>query len=95
VFRSFGAVRRSECADQDLCRSGGGVLTTQSDTVVALTIPSGAHHLDFMFSHPDDPADVVEVRATERKFMKKWITEAYIKRRNPPGLEEGLQQMTA
>ena len=30
--------------------SGGGILVNQSATVLAIVIPSGAHHIDLMFS---------------------------------------------
>lgn len=31
---------------------GGGVLTDVSETVVALVIPNGGHHVDLMFTDP-------------------------------------------
>ena len=35
----------------------------------------GAHHLDFMWSHPDDPAAVIHARAVERELIADWIAE--------------------
>ncbi|GAX83175.1 hypothetical protein CEUSTIGMA_g10601.t1 [Chlamydomonas eustigma] len=55
---------------------GGGVLRDVADTVVALIIPEGAHHLDLMFSNPEDPPSVIEVRRQEREWMRIWIEEA-------------------
>jgi len=58
--------------------SAGGVLDTRGfhSSVVKVLIPHGAHHLDLMFSHKDDPADVVIARKVELKHIAKWIFEA-------------------
>ncbi|KAK9812902.1 hypothetical protein WJX72_005519 [[Myrmecia] bisecta] len=53
----------------------GGVLHDVSETVVALVIPDAAHHLDLMFSHPDDPPAVVEARKTEVQHIERWVKE--------------------
>ena len=58
-----------------MCRHGGGVLKNISDSLVAVVIPEGAHHLDFMFSHPLDPPSVLAARATQRHHMRRWITQ--------------------
>lgn len=60
---------------------GGGVLEDVSDTVVALIIPEGAHHLDLMFSHEDDPESVVHVRRREMELVRRWALEAARRRR--------------
>ncbi|GFR51787.1 hypothetical protein Agub_g14244, partial [Astrephomene gubernaculifera] len=52
---------------------GGGVLTDVSDSLPAVIIPEGAHHLDLMFSHPDDPLSVTEVRNFQREAIRSWI----------------------
>lgn len=57
---------------------GGGVLTNISDSLVAVFIPNGAHHLDFMFSHPQDPEDVIAARKIEIKFISRWIQEYHV-----------------
>jgi hypothetical protein len=46
-----------------------------SETVVAVFIPEGAHHLDLMFSHPDDPPSVREARLIEKQHIRKWVDE--------------------
>ncbi|GLC44866.1 hypothetical protein PLESTM_001655800 [Pleodorina starrii] len=52
---------------------GGGVLEDISDSMPAVIIPEGAHHLDLMFSHPDDPLSVIEVRKFQRDAIRDWI----------------------
>jgi len=56
--------------------SGGGVLENQSDSVIAVPIDQGAHHLDLMFSNKDDPPSVQEARAIERSYIRQWIKQA-------------------
>eukprot|EP00043_Microstomoeca_roanoka_P020441 m.249570 g.249570 ORF g.249570 m.249570 type:complete len:554 (+) comp17167_c0_seq1:4290-5951(+) len=53
--------------------SAGGVLTNISDSVFALFIPNGAHHLDLMFSDPADPDDVKVARSFELEQISRWI----------------------
>lgn len=55
---------------------GGGVLRNLSDSVVAVIIPDGAHHLDLMFSNPLDTESVKAARKTELWHIQKWINEA-------------------
>ncbi|KAG2446301.1 hypothetical protein HXX76_000889 [Chlamydomonas incerta] len=55
---------------------GGGVLEDVSDSMPAVIIPEGAHHLDLMFSHPDDPLSVIEVRKFQRESIRDWIQQA-------------------
>ena len=57
-------------------RHGGGVLANLSDSVVAVLIPEGAHHLDLMFSHPLDPPSVTAARAAQRAHMRAWVDQA-------------------
>ena len=58
------------------CRHGGGVLKNMSDSLVAIVIPEGAHHLDFMFSHELDPPSVLQARASQRALMRQWIAQS-------------------
>ena len=53
----------------------GGVLDSLSDSLVAVSIPEGAHHLDLMFSHEDDPESVNKAREIEEEHIVKWIGE--------------------
>ncbi|DBB07992.1 TPA: hypothetical protein ACH3X3_009367 [Trebouxia sp. C0006] len=55
---------------------GFGVLQNVSDSVVAIVIPEGAHHLDLMFSNAMDPPSVTAARNLERQYMHMWIEEA-------------------
>lgn len=62
------------------------MLRNLSDSVVAVLIPEGAHHLDLMFSHPLDPPSVVAARNTQRAHMRAWVAEAAERRaRSGPG----------
>ena len=43
---------------------------------MAIVIPEGAHHLDFMFAHELDPPSVLQARASQRALMRQWIAQA-------------------
>ncbi|XP_046854459.1 lysosomal Pro-X carboxypeptidase-like [Xenia sp. Carnegie-2017] len=55
--------------------SGGGITKSISDTLVAVVIKNGAHHLDLRHKNKDDPQSVIDARNLEKKYMKKWIIE--------------------
>lgn len=55
--------------------SGGGVTTTLSDSLIAIVIEGGAHHLDLRSSNPKDPPSVIKARLMERSYIAKWINE--------------------
>lgn len=57
--------------------SGGGVTKDITDTLVAINIPGGAHHLDLRASTAFDPSAVLLSRLLEVKHMKKWIADFY------------------
>ncbi|KAE9359413.1 Lysosomal Pro-X carboxypeptidase [Phytophthora fragariae] len=57
--------------------SGTGVLQNFSDSVVALSVEGGAHHLDLMFSNKLDTPSVLAVRESEKKHMHKWARGYY------------------
>ncbi|OQR82522.1 lysosomal Pro-X carboxypeptidase [Achlya hypogyna] len=52
-----------------------GFTTSLSDTVVAIMIHEGAHHLDLMFSHPLDTRAVKRAREVELDNVRKWIAQ--------------------
>lgn len=58
--------------------SAGGVVNGKGfdQSVVVVLIPNGAHHIDLMFSNPEDPADVTTARNIELANIRKWINQA-------------------
>jgi lysosomal Pro-X carboxypeptidase len=58
--------------------SGTGILDTISDSVVAIKVEGGAHHLDLFFSHKLDPFSLKQVRQQEKEHMWKWVHEFYL-----------------
>ena len=58
--------------------SRGGVLANVSDSLVAVQIPNGAHHIDLMFSTDEDAKypDIIAARALEVAEMRKWVAQA-------------------
>lgn len=46
-----------------------------SETVIALEVKEGAHHLDLMWAEDEDPRSVRDVRDRERACMKSWIKQ--------------------
>ena len=56
--------------------SGGGQLESLSESLVAIIIPEGAHHLDLRSAHPDDPQSVIDARNQEKTLLRKWIENA-------------------
>lgn len=57
--------------------SAGGVTKDISDTLVAVNIPNGAHHLDLRANTALDPSSVLSSRLLEVKHIKKWIADFY------------------
>ncbi|KAK4764942.1 hypothetical protein SAY86_026032 [Trapa natans] len=60
--------------------SGGSVLQNISDSVVALVTDEGAHHIDLRAATPEDPAWLVEQRATEVRLIEGWLNNYQAKR---------------
>jgi dipeptidyl-peptidase-2 len=54
----------------------GGPLTNLSDTLIAVLIEEGAHHLDLRGSNPSDPPSVRYGRYLEIEQIIKWIEQA-------------------
>ncbi|XP_006098535.1 lysosomal Pro-X carboxypeptidase isoform X1 [Myotis lucifugus] len=57
--------------------SGGGVTKNITNTLVAIIIPEGAHHLDLRANNAFDPMTVLLARTLEVKYMKQWIRDFY------------------
>ncbi|XP_060744009.1 lysosomal Pro-X carboxypeptidase [Tachysurus vachellii] len=53
----------------------GGVTKSLSDSLVAILIPDGAHHLDLRFNNEYDPQSVLFTRELEVKYFKQWIKQ--------------------
>lgn len=53
-----------------------GVLDDVSDSVVAVIIPDGAHHLDLMYSRPDDSEALRSARQTIMQHVGRWVQQA-------------------
>ena len=51
------------------------MLRNLSDSLVAVIIPEGAHHIDLMFSNELDPPSVKQARAFQLDNICKWIAE--------------------
>lgn len=85
--------------------SAGGVVRNMSDSVVAVLIPEGAHHLDLRGQNPADPPSVRGARRLHRQNIKKWIKQhwstsvshmeddAHRNRLLPQTMESRLQQV--
>lgn len=56
--------------------SGGGVTWNITDSLIAIVIPEGAHHLDLRASNPGDPKSVLQARALEVHYVKQWIEKS-------------------
>jgi len=51
----------------------GGYLEDLSETVKAILIPLGAHHLDLRAANKDDPECVIKARLQEKALMQEWL----------------------
>ena len=51
------------------------MLKNLSDSLVAVIIPEGAHHIDLMFSNELDQPSVQQARAFQLDNIRKWIAE--------------------
>ena len=57
--------------------SGGGVLVniSKKDELWSYVLPNGAHHLDLMWSHPNDPPDAIDARRFIEDTIKRWFPQ--------------------
>ena len=53
----------------------GGVTYNISDSVTAIVIEHGAHHLDLRTPDPSDPQSVIDARNQERAIITGWLNE--------------------
>ena len=56
--------------------SHAGVLKNYSDSLTAVVLPFGGHHLDLFFPTDQDPRGAVAARTVEINEIRKWIQEA-------------------
>ena len=61
--------------------SGGGIIRSISESLVAIVIEDGAHHLDLRSENPADPPSVVEARKQEKLLIRKWLFQHWWQRR--------------
>lgn len=54
----------------------GGVTRSLSESLVAIMIDRGAHHLDLRYNSEFDPESVIKTRALEVSYFKQWIKQA-------------------
>lgn len=54
--------------------SSGGVTKSVSDSLVAIIIKNGGHHLDLRGSYKDDLQSVKDAREQEKKIIRSWIS---------------------
>ncbi len=53
------------------------MLQSVSNSLEAIVLTKGAHHLDLRASQSDDPAELTQVRKKEMDIMARWIEEHY------------------
>ena len=58
---------------------GGGVTRNETGAwardIIPILIPEVGHHIDLMFSNPNDTPAVRHARDTERRYLAKWIQQ--------------------
>eukprot|EP01083_Nonionella_stella_P216167 777378_1 len=60
----------------------GGVVQNMSDTLIAITIESGAHGSDMRPESDQDTDDMKQARAMERRILKQWLSDMSTKLKN-------------
>mmetsp|Transcript_10428 Transcript_10428/g.26773 ORF Transcript_10428/g.26773 Transcript_10428/m.26773 type:complete len:471 (-) Transcript_10428:34-1446(-) len=61
--------------------SAGGVLDDIGETLIAIKMENGAHHVDLRPAEPTDTADVILARKREREILTGWLEQASLERR--------------
>ncbi|KAL9973435.1 hypothetical protein ACROYT_G019896 [Oculina patagonica] len=61
--------------------AAGGVTQNLTESLVAVLIEDGAHHLDLRHKNPLDPPSVVRARNIEKHYIAQWIKEYNEKRK--------------
>ena len=56
--------------------SGGGVLTSLSESLLAYVISDGAHHVDLRASHPEDTAPIKHARLIGLSEITTWLSQS-------------------
>ncbi|KAL0489918.1 lysosomal Pro-X carboxypeptidase PRCP [Acrasis kona] len=54
---------------------GGGITESISESIVAIVIKNGAHHVDLRSKSDQDPESVVQARQEQVRHITKWINQ--------------------